>query len=429
MKAKRLTAIALSFALGCGALIACGNDPAPTNGTTVPATPDPGKIVTKPVDNETWVKAWDLGTITDCTLKYSETYVSGNNKTERSNGAVMLDGDKMYAVSSKTASSGEKQEDKFYYEKKGTEYFRYDYADGEWDRWGDESADGKIYNLFTYLPAEAQLLTTGIAGEYDAAASAYVLTQGTSIKYTIKIADEKLRYVKVEVKATDTVTVVMEYNLFNYGSTTVTLPVISSGGGGSVEVNNGLEGEKWRAVFALDGFDSLTYELTETSSGGVPQETTYKVDRNKKILYMITEKSGEVTYEGYSYDDGTEFKYMQRSNGNVQWSTGTHTATFEQFYAQKALGITYFAGVRDKFTYRNGKYVATNTTAEDYPVIIFGSAHYYDVQVNSAEIEINGNMLESIKLDVVVNGHSYVQEYRFYDYNSTQVSVPQIENA
>ncbi len=359
--------LALVLALG---LMACGGD----DKGGKDGAPDPTKVKGEKVTAEQWAAAFDMSEVTNVTVKAGMKVTQDGNRRGMET-VAKFDGDKTQ-LSITSENNGQTETMNAYVSQEGNVTYGYAF-DPQEQVWKRSPIEDNEYTLQAILGEMGDLEEGYTRVTYDEDKKAYVYSEteegfdenNQPITYTmnttIKIADGKLAV--AEVSESDGKSVwEMYFQMYNYGTTSVTLPQATDVGGegegngegegegeGENEGSTRVTQEQWEYAFSEQALANVTVSADITENGQSSTETMLialdagclQVTNGGQILILA--KVGEKYYmiaDGVASDIGQTM--------------------YEQSVGQVMSGFTDFATHFNEFTYdeAQGAYVCYNTT-------------------------------------------------------------------
>ncbi|MCH5162700.1 MAG: hypothetical protein J1G38_04340 [Clostridiales bacterium] len=348
MKRKSLSIAfaAVGVAAYAFTLFACGDDksdggnakPLPDYEITVP---DETTIKSQTVTEAQWQAAWKLDAVSNVTFVGNGYTVDDGETVDYSTSIVKVNGSKRYEKLPVMHSlfSGLTAYDEKYYSATKDGVVMYEKYTDIWD--GQVTDEIINFNVACDLNCP-DVKDSFLQFVYDAENAQYTYTDSGNAQYTyaytVKIFGGKLRYVKIETEFTTGERVgtkhVYENNIYDYGSTAVTLPKLPTGGGsaiggGSSDIERTVTEDEWKSLLSAERIGSCV--ITETVGD---DRTRLLIDADNDRFSIEAADGSVQTYaklDGRCYlftRDGsewsvaaiTEAQYSERFNGCFAWA-------------------------------------------------------------------------------------------------------------
>lgn len=421
-KYGKIIAIGLSCAMAFS-LAACGGDD-PDKGNS----PDPDKIKTEQVTEAQWKSAMNVSDVTNVTVKTTERYTVAGVTLEAYD-LTKYDGGKIYCESMGYESDGSssmpvKVVEKEYYSVNGSEVYRYTYDDAtkKWSKgastWYPEISDytdtldtiADNFAQFTYNSAKGAYIASELPGFDDDLDS-----------YSVKIVGGKLSVVQMDASFSVsgvTMTGSMIFQIYDYGTTSVTLPKEDDeqGSGGKPSPAGQVTEAEWNAALSANTFSNVSITMSDSRYSGYDAE--FKIDLANRAIYQSfyggsPDGSGNVKSENIVAWKNGDYRLYSRMEGEDWEYGGLASDSAEDIAANVTITLSAFE--YSSFTYESaaGLYVAHGL-----------SMPMMDGQEVDVEIKFRDGKLAYAEVIMTESGETVSQRMSFSDYGRTVIQIP-----
>lgn len=398
-KYSKIVALGLSCAMAFS-LAACGGDDKPQG------TPDLDNVKSEQVTEAQWKSAFDFSQVTNVTLKNIERMTVAGVTTDEFS-ITKFDGDKVYEEaqwydSEEVGGAPVKVVEKAYYSIGETESFEYSYDD-DTKTWSKEATTWypQISSFTSSLEAIANAYNSFT---YDASKNGYVATEIPNFvsdefdTFTVKIVGGKLSVAQMDMSVNEggiISSASMIFQIYDYGTTSVTLPTVSGG----EAVNGKVSESQWNNAFSQNAFQNVTIDMTSPALQGydpqfkidLPNDRVYQSmyagkpdgSGNMKMEFIVACVDGD--YHTFSRDEGEDWKYSSPASdlpvdiaanvtnmfGDFSYSAFTYNAAEKAYIAYKVVASNMgetFESVTIKFNGTRLKSIEMVYSAEQSPI-------------------------------------------------------------
>lgn len=327
-KTSKILAVGLSCAFAFS-LAACGGDDTPVVPGTTPA-PNPDSVVTEQVSAAEWAAAFSGIDATNVTFKRTMIDTE-DGVTYDAYELVKLDGKKIYYESEDydywgedsngyAVTSAAQQPQKvlyksyFYVDGSAVTEYNYNETAGKWTSETEEDGYYPEISDYEYMGSFKKYAALYSEFTYDSAANAYVagdLDNTDGLIYdsiSVKITNGKLSVIEVTGSEYDGAVRHTEYyQLYDYGTTSVTLPTVSGGGDKppAISSNNEVDAAGWTAALSASAFVNVTTTAITDDDNGVATIIFKNDGANKRVSMEATGLSNIIAFV-----DGEYYNYM-----------------------------------------------------------------------------------------------------------------------